>query len=677
MTGKKKASQSVSGPPQSDVQPPDALMQIQHTWLQLWPEALACWSPFTRLLEPTFFYSHKEATGAGLTGSFACILLDTHRILINLKEISEQQLEAYGLEILAHEIGHHVYTPADLNDNGKLLSRIRRGLPNVEEHAPTISNLYTDLLINDRLHREAGLDMSAVFLQLERKQPKSKSGKTAAPRSQLWLIYLRIYELLWAMRQGTLVPDTIPSHMEADAWLGSRLIRAYHRDWLDGSGRFAALMLPYLLEDQNAQARSPIASLLDAIRASGKRVPDGLVEIDPSEAQGDLHPIHDPRLNDLLEGANQSVPEDTKLNPDAAGGQKRSDGKHGNLDQADPETHHRDPLTYADLLRSLGIILTPLDTAVRYYRERARRHRIPFPTRPVPSGEEEHPEGLGGWEPGDPLEQLDYLNTLIQSPVLIPGITTVTRLTGKAPSQQTQQEPPDLDIYVDCSGSMPNPSILLSYTTLAGTIIAQSALRAGSRIKATLWSDESQSIVTEGFVRDETQILRVMCGYIGNGTAFPINLLHNTIAQRKRTERKLQVLIISDDGISTLFDGKMGNLSGEDVAMNALKVGGGGGTLLLQLAQPWQAYPFLVKAARQGWQIWSVTSLDELVTLAREFTRRHYQTLNTQHTISTQKFSASSQSANQRQTPSSGSRFATGEASTQSPQAPTPSRSSR
>ena len=29
--------------------------------------------------------------------------------------------------------------------------------------------------------------------------------------------------------------------------LGARLIRSYARDWLDGSGKFAALCLPYLL----------------------------------------------------------------------------------------------------------------------------------------------------------------------------------------------------------------------------------------------------------------------------------------------------------------------------------------------------------------------------------------------------------------------------------------------
>ena len=40
--------------------------------------------------------------------------------------------------------------------------------------------------------------------------------------------------------------------LEGDAYLGARLIRSYAREWLDGSGRFAALCLPYLQEDDAA-----------------------------------------------------------------------------------------------------------------------------------------------------------------------------------------------------------------------------------------------------------------------------------------------------------------------------------------------------------------------------------------------------------------------------------------
>ena len=43
-------------------------------------------------------------------------------------------------------------------------------------------------------------------------------------------------------------------------------------------------------------------------------------------------------------------------------------------------------------------------------------------------------------------------------------------------------QPLDLDLYVDCSGSMPNPQVNVSYLTLAGAIVALSALRAGARV---------------------------------------------------------------------------------------------------------------------------------------------------------------------------------------------------
>lgn len=615
--------------PPSQPSRPD-LNALELEWRQWWPTALSHWSSYTRLNDPLFLHSHADAIAAGLSGSFACINLHNHRVLINLQEIDERGLQPFALEILSHEIGHHVYAPGDLTDNARLLARTRLGLPNVEAHAPMIANLYTDLLINDRLQREASLDMASVFVRLEQKAMLDRQSQEAIPSAapgQLWQFYLRTYELLWSLREGSLVAGPLPAHMQADAWLGSRLIRVYHRDWLDGSGRFAALCLPYLLKDLEAQASSPIALLMDATRANGDALPDGLVQIDAAELEGNLHPIHDPRLNDLLDAlAASNQGSDQQGRPlDNQSSQQKQDGKHGSLEQGDPETSQRSPLGYAELLKSLGIDITPLDAAVRYYRERARPYRIPFPVRQLPNAVDEHPEGLAGWEPGDPIERLDYLSSILQNPLIIPGVTTLTRLTGAAPGHEPQRQPVDLDIYVDCSGSMPNPQQAVSYTTLASTIIALSALRVGARVKATLWSGEGQAIVTDGFVRDERQILRVVAGYIGGGTAFPIGLLHKTIAARKPSDRRLHTLIISDDGISTLFEGKAGKLKGATVAQQALTLGQGGGTLLLQLASKWQDYPFLQLAAQQGWQIWTVSSLSELIVLAREFSTRHYQ----------------------------------------------------
>ncbi len=148
---------------------------IEQIWMQEWPTALAAWSRFVKLSPPRFLWTPEELKREGMGGSFAAIRLYDHAIMIDVADARHMKLEAFGRAILAHEIGHHVYAPGDIHDNARLLARIRRGLPTQEHAAPMISNLYTDLLINNRLQRQAGLDMIGVWKHINAQQAASTS----------------------------------------------------------------------------------------------------------------------------------------------------------------------------------------------------------------------------------------------------------------------------------------------------------------------------------------------------------------------------------------------------------------------------------------------------------------------------------------------------------------------
>ena len=212
------------------------------------------------------------------------IRLKDHAVVVSLRLVRHHRLDRFSREILAHEIGHHVLAPADLTDNGRLMARARAGLPGKEHLAGFIANLYTDLLINDRLQRTAGLDMCGVYRAL--------GEKTTDP---LWTLYMRIYEILWGLPSGTLAARKIDAKLSGDAHLGARLVRVYAKEWLDGAGRFAALCLPYLLEDDGKGTMAVLSPILDAQRAGeGDAAPDGLAEIDPGEAGGGDPPFPGP-----------------------------------------------------------------------------------------------------------------------------------------------------------------------------------------------------------------------------------------------------------------------------------------------------------------------------------------------------------------------------------------------
>ena len=578
-------------------------------WQAAWPQALACWSRFTRLHDARLCGTSVEAAAQGLKGSFAMIRLADKSVVIDLEATARLGLDEYALEILAHEIGHHVLAPATAADSFRLIARLRAALPTLERHAPMIANLYTDLLINDRLQRQAGLRMADIYVRLRRAE--------TAPPSRLWRFYVGVYEALWGLGKGDLGGPRDEPEMEGDAWLGARLVRVYAGEWLTGAGRFASLVLPYLLED--AERDGALRSWHDTRTAAEGADPAGALTIEADEGEGAVHPSQDPRIT----GADQDGDAETDTSPDEAATMADRAGQ-ARTGQA------REPFEYGELLRAAGVVLSEEAMASRYYRERALPHLVRFPARPAPVSDEEQMEGLETWDLGDGIEEIDWLGSVARSPQVVPGLTTLKRVYGPDPGRTRKREPVDLDIYVDSSGSMPNPRQRTSYPTLAGTVIALSALRAGARVKATLWSGKAQVLATQGFVRDETAILNVLTGLFGGGTAFPIPTLRETFVARTARDRPVHILVVSDDGVTTMFGPDERGGSGWNVAAMALARGRAGGTLALNLgawfqSRPSQARTDLERAEReQGWEIANVARMEDLVDFARRFSQRRY-----------------------------------------------------
>ncbi len=582
-------------------------------WRAAWPAALAVWSKYTRLRDARLCASRLEASKESLSGSFAMIRLVDQSVVIDLVAVQELGLEDYGIEVLAHEIGHHVFAPGNVTDQFRLLARMRRALPTLEHQAPMVANLYTDLFINDRLQRQASLRMADIYRHLA--QATIKEGQVQT--SGVWALYLRIYENLWRLDKGSLGGGDVDSNarrferLEIDAWLGARLIRVYANDWMRAAGSFASLLLTYLVEDkENCQA---LAYLQDTRNSAQGSAPSGVLEIEPDECSDAMHPSEDPLVTGAEEPTQSGKPQSTK----AMQGQGQA----------------REPFEYGEILKAAGLDLSGHDIAVRYYRERALPYLVPFPTRANPESPEPQMEGLEPWDIGDSLDDLDWLQSAMQSPRPIPGLTTVRRVYGREQGRALERIPVDLDMYVDSSGSMPNPQSQTSYMALAGAVIALSALRAGSAVQVTLWSGKNQVTHTNGFVRDENAILRVLTGFYGGATCFPVHRLRDTFAVRDRHARAVHILQISDDGISTMFDSDERGKSGWDIAAHALSVGRAGGTMALNLpatwassTSTWQNYEAIKRAQKeQGWDIHAVVQLPDLMEFARAFSRRHYQ----------------------------------------------------
>ncbi|MBN1947031.1 MAG: VWA domain-containing protein [Bradymonadales bacterium] len=578
-----------------------SLEEIKERWRASFEDALGCWSRFTRLSEPRWCLTGEEEKQERLTGSFAMIRLEDHAIVIGLRQVRQLGLQRFCREILAHEIGHHVLAPGDLRDNARLLARIRAGLPTREFMGGMVANLYADLLINDRLQRSADLDIAGVYRLLK-----------GSATSRLWTLIMRIYELLWSLPSGTLCTGQVERSIQGDADLGARLVRAYGKYWLKGAGRFAALCLPYLLEIPTVTTGVLLPPWLDTLEAgSGGALPDGLAEMDDDELEGAIHPAEDPELTGLR-GSDKSEEEAARKAAES-GGRAMLGGR---------KNRYRSPTDYLDLMKSVGVTVSQDDLVIRYYRERAIPYLVRYPSLQAPQAAEPLAEGLDLWEAGEPLEEVDWVQSLTRSPVVIPGLTTVKRVYGTTEGSLPDRRPVDLYLGVDCSGSMSNPRYQLSYPVLAGTAIALSALRSGARVMVTLSGEPGSYSTTPGFVRQEREILKVLTGYLGTGYAFGVLRLKETFLDEPPPERPVHILVVSDSDLFAMLDRTPG---GWEIAERAVAAARGQATCVLEIPRPDHWVEPLARLRNCGWRVHLVMDMEDLIALAREFSREHYE----------------------------------------------------
>ncbi len=572
--------------------------EVLSTWQKAWEVALSLWTKFARLREPKFIFSEKERQELKTGRLFAMIRLTDHTIIVDLPKIMQLGLSEYPVEILAHEIGHHIVYPSNLTDMGRMLLRIKKALtfPSLTSYTNFIGNIYTDLLINNKLKLEFGLNIDKVYKKF---QPDKVD--------LFWNFYMRIYELLWALPKNTLTKGEISNTIEADAGLGNRLIRNFAIDWISGAGKFACLCIPYLMENNSAQTQNKMSYWLDNSTVNDsnyQEIPSSLFDFEEIEKSDIQHPSMDPNLSEIpiQENATQS--------------------QSARNVQAN-QSNTRSPSEIREILNQLGVQFNLTEFLYSYYKQLALPHLIPFPKKFTSQAKEEILEGSEIWDISDPFENINWFQTALKSPIPIPGYSILEDYYGEIEGAGQKFETIDLDIYIDSSGSMPNPSYKVSYLTLAGAIILLSALRANSKVQATLWSWKDLNLTTKEFIEDEKKLMQIVTGYLGGGTQFPLHIFEETYSTRKPTDRKVHILIISDDGVDTILD-KYNKLDGYDISKMALEKAGGGGTMVLNLPYSISKYPKLKLLKEQGWKIHRVTQWEELVQFARKFVEENY-----------------------------------------------------
>lgn len=474
---------------------------------QQWRVATDRWSPAIALALPRPI--------AEVDGPIAYIDLGTRQTHVNFGRLAAMGVSEHVPCVLAHEVGHHIRYPHTLAEARRMLRFLRevardllwdgKGSLDPAQH-DWLLNLFFDVLINDDLANEHEASFVAIF--------RAMQGDWGLAFS----FYCGLFEELWALPRCSILTDAqdaalakVDPDWRARAATTGEFLRGHPENRPLQLVRFLAAIRPFILRDRAENRKNGEAFERDVWGAG---------ELDP-DAVSDLL-----RTRNDEEAARRWLREhESDKKPAAPGG--------------------GDPLVRAQL--DLQGLATPTAIALATYRREADRAPLELPASLQP-GEPFVPGPHQSWELGDDLDTVDWIGSMTRSGARpIPSVTTVARTYLPDDPRPGDREIPWIEIYVDSSGSMPNPTSTYSHQILAGFILARAATRAGGRVRIIQYSSMSQRIVMESFVRSAEPAERALLEYIGGGTDFPWDVLGASTEKWKRGARVRRVVISDSD----------------------------------------------------------------------------------------------------------------------------------
>ncbi len=483
-------------------------------------------------------------------GPIACIDLTTRQTLVDFHRLARLGLSDCEEALFAHEIGHHIRYPHTLVRARQHTRFLRTELAALAESwaLPTVAdaarkgqhdgllNLVYDLLINTDLRPH----YEAAFIRLY----THLAGGGADP---IFGFYLGLYEALWYLPDGALVTPAMQAALDAQS-----------PEW-----RTAAAACAQFIANRPDNRCLQIVRFLVALRpflAAGATMDDAASpegndgfggEIDPADVARILRPAPgEAEARAWRRG--QGGP-----SPDPDGGAGRG-GRAGT-----PGTTGGDPVRDAQAV--LSGLCAPVDAALATY----RRLAASAPVEPPPSlrpGDPEVPGPTAEWQIGDRVENIDWFATLTRGGPPIPGYTLRRRTWLPADPTAGAKVVPWIELYVDSSGSMPDPVTRLNHSILAGFILVDAAIGAGGRVRVVQYSHTYEAM--PAFVASARPAYAALLSYVGGGTVFPWGELQASVERHRRTARVVRV-VISDADFSYNYrrPGRAGE-AGRDAAID-------------------------------------------------------------------------------------------------------------
>jgi len=154
------------------------------------------------------------------------------------------------------------------------------------------------------------------------------------------------------------------------------------------------------------------------------------------------------------------------------------------------------------------------------------------------------------WRLGDPIEELDVVQSLQTFPVLVPNMSTRRWVRIVSYGEDPKSHLPDLLVVLDSSGSMTwsmgSKDLRGAYHTALVSALAavDTALRKGCNVSAINFSG---NILKCDWTRDRAEIESTLLAYQGGGTVMPVTTIRELCEE---TNASVMSVIITDAGVS-------------------------------------------------------------------------------------------------------------------------------
>ena len=435
--------------------------------------------------------------------------------------------ESYLTSVCHHEIQHYLLCPFDGVMNGRMFSAARKHVNDAT--SMFVCNLYADVVVDSNL-----LQRFPVLTHERISSSIHDSAMRIHDHSDLWKLIVTCYRVMW----GFPIPPTVK--IDQDTFEAATAIIEVARSsvphehrWPKACEKIAKIISDWMPEDEEGLPGSS-SGCSKNVKHEGIDGTEETIEV-PFDVDAIMGNPVEARNGDRAKKCIDSI-------------------EKPNLEEEMERLAIDVEQLGGDIEDLQGVYLTAGVGSERaawtqfWYRAKARgaiRFEVDqikmtgsFPLTPEV------------WRLGDPLEELDIVQSLQTFPVLIPNRTTRKWQKFETTGTEISKSSPDMLLVIDSSGSMTwamrTRSISGSYhTALVATFAAMDfAFRRGCRVAAINFSDGTR---TCDWSNDRASVERVLLSYQGGGTVAPVKKI---IEACETAESDVIALLITDAEVS-------------------------------------------------------------------------------------------------------------------------------